>query len=162
MPSDLPSQLYLRQREQLRRLYRSMIFGVLTVILFAIIIVIAAVIPAYIEYRRAAQDPDSLPKRIDSLSKSLKNSATLITEIEREILRRQELLEQLKKDAETAKHLAELSSPQAQAVAQALRLEFEREQTRSFWTSVLQNFAFAILGVFLAELWRYLRRRIAR
>ncbi len=91
----------------------------------------------------------ALADRISRLTKSLNDSARIITEIEKEVDQRQELLERLQRDAETAKNLAALNSPQANAVVQALRGELDKESNKSFWIGAGQNFVFTILGALL-------------
>ena len=107
------------------------------------------------------QPPDSLQSKIDSLSKALGDSASTIDQIQGEITHRQELLQQLRKDAEVAKQLAEVNAPQADAIVQTIRLEMEREKRSDFWLNVFQNFIFAVFGVVLAEIWHFIRRRLS-
>jgi hypothetical protein len=64
-----------------------------------------------------------------------------------QIKERRELVEKLKRDAQTYENLKILSEEEAEAVAQALGSELRREGRRSFWTNAAMNFGFFLLGV---------------
>ena len=108
---------------------------------------------------------DTLTDRIATLTKSLNDSAQIISDIEQEVNRRQSLLEKLQRDADEAKNLAALNSAQANAVVQALREELNTESNKGWWASIIQGLIFAVLGAVFglaaSELWRKLRPRTA-
>lgn len=107
----------------------------------------------------STQDPP-LEERIDALATSLTDASQTITEIEGEIEARQELVLELREDAETYERLASLHRDEVEAVAQALEGELEEESGESFWKNFLMSFAFFILGVVMSALVtiRYSRR----
>jgi hypothetical protein len=103
----------------------------------------------------------TLEERIIILTKSLNNAASIISEIEMEVEKRQTLVERLQQDAQTAQAMIDLNAKEAEAVAQVLRKEIDREQTQSFWADLVQNMGFTVLGVFLGEAVAWWRRRRA-
>jgi TolA-binding protein len=151
--------MYLRDKERERRQRLTALMS-LMVLLFAFIAAVAGGYATGLKEIRPKQ-PATFSNKISALSKSLTDSAFVIDQIQDEIIRRQLLLEKLQKDADTAQQLAQINSSQANAIVQAIRLEVEREKNRDFWFGVVQNFVFAVLGVILAELWHFLRRRIS-
>jgi TolA-binding protein len=100
-----------------------------------------------------------LAGRIEELTRSLNSAARSVSEIEREIHARQQLVARLREDAETAKNLATINEQQAQAIAQALRGQLQQQEREAYWWSVGQNAFFTLLGVVLAELYHWVRRR---
>src|SRR5215472_4317359 len=64
--------------------------------------------------------PQTLEDRIRELTDSLNKSATTIQDIENEITKRQALVGQLQKDADTASKLATVNKQQVDAIAQVL------------------------------------------
>lgn len=79
--------------------------------------------------------PVPLESRIESLSTSLQTAATVISEIEAEISARQALVDQLRRNAETARQVAILNKEQSEAIAQALKLQLDKKDDESFWES---------------------------
>lgn len=100
----------------------------------------------------------TLEEEISTLTKSLNDSARLISDIEQEISQRQALVERLQRDADEAKKLSTLNSDQVAAVAQALRGELRSEDRSGFWVTALTNLVFAILGASISEGFRVFRR----
>lgn len=103
-----------------------------------------------------------LASRIQILTGRLNISAKTISEIEREIAERQELVKKLENDAETAKRLTVVSREQVEAIAQTLRGELEKKEQSSFWITHLTAVFYTLLGVALAELYHYVRRRMRK
>jgi hypothetical protein len=130
----------------------AMLFGLLGVVL-------GSVYP----YQRTNQQHNTLETRIVLLTGALNVAAAIISDVEQEVNKRQELLERLQQDADEAKALASLNSPQAGAVVQALRGELDKESNRGWWSSIIQNLIFSILGAIFGvgatESWRWLRRK---
>jgi hypothetical protein len=100
----------------------------------------------------------TLEARIEGLTNSLNDAARLISEINQEITRRQQLEEKLQRDAQEAKQASELKPEQEAAVAQALREELQNEGRSGFWYTVLANLFFALVGAGISELFRLYRR----
>lgn len=104
----------------------------------------------------------TIEERVENLSASLKSTAQIITQIEQEVTSRQELVEKLKRDAQTARQLAKLNREEAEAVAQAIRGEIERSDERRFWWNVAQGLGLVLFGALISESihwWRTRRRR---
>lgn len=103
-----------------------------------------------------------LEQKIKSLTEALNSSARTIAEIENEITERKNLVDRLQADAALAQKLSAVNKDQVQAIAQTLKSELERQERSGFWTSQFQNFAYTCLGVLLAELYHWMKRRMAR
>lgn len=103
-----------------------------------------------------------LPSKIQKLTASLNSAAEVIGQIELEIKQRQELVQQLEKDADKASKLAALNKDQLDAVAQVLRTEIKSDERQNFWTAQILAFFYAALGVALSELYRFIMRWRAR
>lgn len=103
-----------------------------------------------------------LPARIQTLTASLNSAAETIGQIEAEIKRRQELVEQLQHDADTAAKVSALNKDQMDAVAQVLRSEIKSDERQNFWSAQLLAFFYAALGVGLSEGYRFFLRWRAR
>lgn len=86
-------------------------------------------------------------ERIDRLAKSLKEAASLSSDIEEEINRRHAIVEKLKTDAQRYDDLAKLKEAEVEAVVQTMRGELQREGNRSFWKAAAINLVFFIAGV---------------
>jgi hypothetical protein len=97
----------------------------------------------------------SLEEKVRVLSASLSGSVQAITDIQREIRARQELVATLQKDAATASKLIDLNREQVEAIADVMR----SEQERSFWGNQVLAVFYVLLGVGAAELYRALVRR---
>jgi len=100
----------------------------------------------------------TLEDRIRELTQSLNKSATTIQEIENEITKRQALVSQLRKDAETASKLATVNKEQVDAIAQVLRTQIQAQERNSFWFNQGINALYMFLGVGLGELVRWFLR----
>jgi hypothetical protein len=86
-------------------------------------------------------------QRIARLTTALSESSNVIQEIEAEMKDRTELVEKLKRDAETYERLRNINREEAEAVAQALGGELRKEGRRSLLTNFFMNFGFFVLGV---------------
>jgi hypothetical protein len=124
------------------------------------LLVIAGVSLSFFTYRGGDDNKNqTIEKRITLLTASLNNSAKVISDIEREIEGRRELVTKLQRDADDAKQLSELKAAQVAAVSQALKGELDRENRTNFWITLATNLFFAILGAALGELFRWIRGR---
>jgi ABC-type multidrug transport system fused ATPase/permease subunit len=118
----------------------------------AVIGVLGAVLGAFVSHRAAqrglrSEGGRSIEQRINRLSSALSESAHVIQVVEAEIKERSELVEKLRRDAETYEQLKNMNREEAEAVAQALRGELKTEGRRSFWSNAAMNFLFFVLGV---------------
>jgi hypothetical protein len=111
---------------------------------------------------RPKNAPPTLENRIQELTQSLNKSATTIQEIENEITKRQALVTQLQKDAETASKLATVNKEQVDAIAQVLRTQIQVQEHNTFWFNQGINVLYMLLGVGLGELVRWFLRWRAR
>jgi hypothetical protein len=102
--------------------------------------------------------PRTLEDRIRELTESLNRSATTIQDIENEITKRQALVTQLQKNADTASKLATVNKEQVSAIAQVLRTQIELQERNSFWFNQGVNALYMLLGVALGELVRWFLR----
>jgi hypothetical protein len=97
--------------------------------------------------RRGVIAEESTEQRIARLTTALSESSHVIQEIEAEMKNRTELVEKLKRDAETYERLRNINREEAEAVAQALGGELRKEGRRSLLTNFFMNFVFFVLGV---------------
>ena len=111
----------------------------------------AALTDSYERERRSARRgviaQESTEQRIARLTTALSESSHVIQEIEAEMKNRTELVEKLKRDAETYERLRNINREEAEAVAQALGGELRKEGRRSLLTNFFMNFVFFVLGV---------------
>ncbi|MDD3919687.1 MAG: hypothetical protein PHO41_00715 [Eubacteriales bacterium] len=98
------------------------------------------------EPSEAVEKEIELSARISIASRSLHSSAKEIDEIQAELQKRIELVEKLKKDAEVAENVIQLSNDQVTAIRSVLNQELKQEGRKSFWKSAALNFFFFILG----------------
>jgi flagellar biosynthesis/type III secretory pathway M-ring protein FliF/YscJ len=111
--------------------------------------IVAAVLTVWIRRRRLgiAGGAVTTEQRIARLTTALSESSHVIQEIEAEMKDRTELVEKLKRDAETYERLRNINREEAEAVAQALGGELRKEGRRSLLTNFFMNFGFFVLGV---------------
>lgn len=118
-----------------------LIIGVLTAVFGA-----AVGVETARRYLRMKHEEETVERRIQRLSTSLKEAVGLINQIEEEIKSRQALVKKLKSDIETYNSIVSLKRTEVEAVAQVLRKELKKEGRRSFWRGIAVNFAFFVLG----------------
>jgi len=106
--------------------------------------------------RSKIERAETLSERIEQLSSALASAAATITEIEGEIAKRRELVDQLEREKATAERIVSLSSDQIAAVADLLSVPVKRETAHGVWiTGILTVasgglfFAFGIAVSFL-------------
>ncbi|MCS0179991.1 hypothetical protein NDI96_06205 [Vibrio alginolyticus] len=92
------------------------------------------------------QKEETMEDRINKLTSALKESSSLVSQVEDEIRSRQALVNELKEDAKRYEDLASLNQQQVDAVAQVLQGELRKEGKVSFWKGVAVNFIFFLLG----------------
>jgi flagellar biosynthesis/type III secretory pathway M-ring protein FliF/YscJ len=111
--------------------------------------IVAAVLAFLFRRRRLglAGGAVTTEQRIARLTRALSESSHVIQEIEAEMKDRTELVEKLKRDAETYERLRNINREEAEAVAQALGGELRKEGRRSLFTNFFMNFGFFVLGV---------------
>ena len=91
--------------------------------------------------------PQPVEDRVDSLVAALRESTTLIGEIENEIAARSELARRLTADIHRHRELLKLNREEVEAVAQTLRVEVRAEGRRGFRLNILVGAIFFVLGV---------------
>jgi hypothetical protein len=101
----------------------------------------------------------TLEDRLSVLTQSLNSAARTISEIEAEVNERQALVAKLARDAQVANNVQHLNKEQVDPIAQVLRGQIDREQRESFWSSQLLALFYTVLGVVLAELFRWIVKR---
>ena len=103
--------------------------------------------------RQQEQENLTVEDKITTLTKNLKNSVEIISEIETEIENRSEIVTKLKNDAERYEKLKLVNEEQVEAIAQTLRGEIKSESKKSIWRNAIINFvvalSFFVLGYFL-------------
>jgi hypothetical protein len=109
-------------------------------------------------YKQTFPKKEDLAVRIQTLTNSLNSAAKTISQIEDEIKQRQSLVAKLQRDADEASKLSTLNKDQLDAVAQLLRSQTES----SFWSSQAIALFYAVFGVALSELYRFVMRWRAR
>jgi len=94
---------------------------------------------------------ETLSERIDRLSTALASAAATVTEIEQEIAKRSELVQQLEQEKAIAERIVSLSADQVKAVADLLSIPVKRETTRGVWVTgvltVVSGALFFLFGV---------------
>lgn len=108
----------------------------------------------YYDWKRKAEEREpTLQDRISDLTKNLKSSVAVITEIETEISKRKELAQHLEADIERYEKLKEISKEQMEAVSQILRIPLQKESRKSLIINGIINFVvafgFFIIGYFI-------------
>lgn len=100
------------------------------------------------EYRSRGTrgETDEINTRIQSLTSALSSSTELISEIEKEITERQQLVQKLENDVKTYNALAGMKQSEVEAIAQTLRIELDQQGRKSFWQQAGLNAFFFILG----------------
>lgn len=98
--------------------------------------------------RKREERAPTLQDKIADLTKNLKSSIAVITEIETEILKRKGLVQNLEADIERFSKLKELSLAQVESIAQALTIPLEKQSRKSLIMNAIINFAIA-LGFFV-------------
>ncbi|MBB1319372.1 hypothetical protein H5123_17240 [Shewanella sp. SR43-4] len=97
-------------------------------------------------YHKTHSKKETLEDRINKLTSALKESSHLVTEVEIEINKRKNLVQELQKDAEKYEKLVSINKDQVEAVAQLLQGELRKEGNKSFWKGIMANFIFFVLG----------------
>ncbi len=114
----------------------------------AVISISASILTQHLE--RKHRGKETLEERINKLTSALSDSSRLVAEVEREIQSRQNLVVELKNDAEKYQKLVSINQEQVNAVAQLLQGELRKEGTKSFWMGVAVNFIFFVLGALVS------------
>jgi ABC-type multidrug transport system fused ATPase/permease subunit len=118
-------------------------------IIGALLSTLGATVSLFLQRRRRSVQggAETTEQRIARLTTALSESSHVIEEIEVEMKDRTELVEKLKRDAETYERLRNINREEAEAVAQALGGELRKEGRRSLLTNFFMNFGFFVLGV---------------
>jgi hypothetical protein len=116
----------------------------------AIIGLIFILVPLLRELQRLlskTKEP-TLQDKIAELTKSLASSVAVVSEIEQEILKRQELVAKQKADMARYEQLMQVSKDQLEAIIQTLSIPVKKETNKSIWFNVIASLAIA--GAFFA------------
>jgi uncharacterized membrane protein len=120
--------------------------------LFAVLVAIVIVVLAIITLAmRWSSSPENRAKRIERLSNALKESMRVISEINREIELGVTRLADLEKQTAVHEELAKLTTPEADAVREALKAELGRERRRSLVRDLGMVALGAVLSYFLTR-----------
>jgi hypothetical protein len=95
---------------------------------------------------RRPRQRETVDQRIIRLTSALSKAARMIQEVEAEIREHGELVDKLRRDAETYEKLKDLHREEVEAVAQTLKGELVEQGRRSRWGDVLMGTAFLFLG----------------
>ncbi len=98
------------------------------------------------------------------MSSNLEQASQAISKIEAEIAQRQQLVDQLEQQRQTAEEVSRLNEEQVEAVAQLLRGEVQANERQSLWLNiiieVITSAAFFLLGLISPTIARMVRRII--
>lgn len=98
--------------------------------------------------------------RIKKISQDISNLSNELSLIQIELENRIELVENLKKEAEIAENVINLSSEQVDAIQVKLRQELNSSGTKSFIQNILINIIFFILGLIVPYITKFFRKKI--
>lgn len=105
---------------------------------------IAFGVQGYLIHKAKEQEP-TLKDRISNLTKNLESAATVITEIETEISKRSNLVQQLETDIERFNRIKEVNQAQVEAIAQTLTIPLVKESRKSVIINSLVTFGVALV-----------------
>jgi hypothetical protein len=97
-------------------------------------------------FKQKKRGKETLETRIEKLTSALQESSRLVSEVEREIASRRDLVAELRRDADKYQNLVSLNRDQVDAVAQLLQGELRKEGNKSFWRGAALNFVFFAIG----------------
>jgi len=124
--------------------YIRIVIAIITII----ISFISAIVPLFFNdtINVPSNAPIELTDRIDAVSSNLIDVSAELNIIQRELEQRIEFVEELRREAEIAEAMIDLSREQVDAIRNMLNVELGRNETRNFWTTFLTSFFFLILG----------------
>lgn len=136
----------------LRKLkYRgAQLFITLSVILIVVILITVEL--SYLSAHTRGTTGPTLETRVLELTKSLGEASSAISSIENEVTARQKMVAQLKADASQYQALKDLNSAQVDAISQALRLQIKEEADYGYWSDIIKNFIFAVIGAIIGAM----------
>lgn len=117
----------------------------------ALIAAIIALISYLVQKKRSKKSP-SIEDKITSLNNNLKDSLSVISEIESEIKNRSEIVNKLKEDDRRYEEIKELNQSQVEAIAQTIKGELASESRKSLWRNAIITFIVALI-FFLLGFW---------
>ena len=131
----------LRNNNNKRTLFLKLLIYVSTVLIFSAIF-------SLITFLISNQQNDTieLSSQIEAISASLKETSIELSLIQKELELRVEFVEQLKKDAEIAEAVVNLSQEQIDSVRNLLNIEVNKNNSRNFWVNLLITLAGVIIG----------------
>jgi biopolymer transport protein ExbB/TolQ len=118
---------------------------VLAGVLASLVVGLLTALVAYAKRRRLIKRAPTLEDTIVTLARSLEDASATISEIENEIAKRREITEKLREDTQRYQQLRELSQPQVEAIAQAIRGEVAASARRSIYINAVIAFGIALV-----------------
>lgn len=97
------------------------------------------------ENKKEKKEPD-ISKKIELISKKLNKSSIELSDLQKELERKVQFVNDLNAEANQAQSLLSLSHDQIEAIKTMLNKETQKENRASFWKNVLVNTIFFILG----------------
>jgi predicted PurR-regulated permease PerM len=118
------------------------------ILLTCVVTLLAATVISFLQYFITSSNNDTieLSDRIESVSESLKEASTELDYIQKELEHRIKLVEELKKDAEIAEAIIDLSQEQVALMRAMLNIELSSSDSRNFWLTFFTSFFFMVLG----------------
>jgi hypothetical protein len=105
---------------------------------------LASTVQALLKLNQKRKEP-TLEDRISNLTKNLKSSAALITELETEISKRKLIAQQLEAEIEGYNKLKEIDRAQVEAIAQIMNIPLKKESRKSLIINVIVTIVVAFI-----------------
>ena len=100
----------------------------------------------YYDWKRKAEEREpTLQDRISDLTKNLKSSVAVITEIETEISKRKLIVQQLEEEIENDKKLKEIDQTHVEALARIMNIPLKRESRKTLIITIIVSIAVALI-----------------
>ena len=93
-----------------------------------------------------------MASKINDIAKTLSESSDMLTDIETELQKRIDKVNNLKEEAEQAEQIISLTQDQVQAIQSSINKELKKDSRKSFWSGVVVNFVFFVLGALVSFL----------
>ena len=107
-------------------------------------------------------EESDISTRLEEIVESLSEYADELTEIQEELETKITYVENLKKEAEAAESVLDLSEEQLTTINSMFRNELAANEERSFWPNLFNNLFFCIFGMIapplFKTLWNYIHR----
>lgn len=141
----------IRSVSETSQYIKKIIYGWITAIsLFATFCTILLTFTYLFDNFHTKKEPIELSNRIEIISTDLKSASAELTAIQSELEQRIALVEQLKKEADTAETMISLTKEQVNSIRATLNAELNRDSSKSFWVSIAINAFFMVLGALVS------------